>query len=119
MSAFDDLVAADVNSVFIGNDEFDAEVTYTVLATGSSSTFNAIVEDLQDITARAVGGMDGEQLPGAAATARVHVSVTDVASPEHGDTITEADGTIWYVNQKSKQQGMHVLYCTSDQRMQY
>jgi hypothetical protein len=109
-------VAADVDTVFLGADGFEETVTYTPVS-GTASSISAIVQDLIESTTKAVGGMDMEQIPGASATAMVSISATDIASPAYSDVITTAAGRNWNVKEKSRQEGMWVLYCTADERM--
>ena len=87
MSNFRDRVKADVKSVFLGQEQFEEDITYTPLATGTPASIKALVFDeaeLQDGSPE----LDGVYMPTMANPVRFALAEADVTLPVYGDTIT-------------------------------
>ena len=112
MSNFRDRVKADVSSVFLGQSQFEEDITYTPIATGTPAAIKALVFDeaeLQDGSPE----MDGVYMPTMARPVRFDLAEADITLPVYGDSITWS-GNIYTVRQFALRDGMWHVSALAD-----
>lgn len=102
---------------FLDTDEFAAEVTYTVGSTAATSSVTMVIAPGEELGHGAPDGFDGMYAPAAGKYAVGYVQASDVASPVYaGDTVTQADGTVWRVENRVKEGSMWRVSLSRDVR---